>query len=165
VRRPHAPGCGGNHGYEDDYEFVHVDADGAQLNGAHRYELRLAAMPPVDAFWSLTMYNVPEFVLVDNPIDRYSIGDRTPGLHVAVPAFGPENALFAPNSWLFGLQPVPGPAGVVPVDPVAAVRAIHCATWVCLRDVAEPNCTLASLGHPTAAGARAYFEAIRPYLG
>ena len=40
-------------------------------------------MPPVDAFWSLTMYNVPEFLLVENPIDRYSIGDRTPGLQIA----------------------------------------------------------------------------------
>jgi Protein of unknown function (DUF1214) len=39
-------------------------------------------MPPVDAFWSLTMYDVPKFLLVSNPIDRYSIGDRTPGLHV-----------------------------------------------------------------------------------
>jgi hypothetical protein len=38
-------------------------------------------MPPVDAFWSLTMYSVPKFLLVANPIDRYSIGDRTPGLH------------------------------------------------------------------------------------
>jgi hypothetical protein len=40
-------------------------------------------MPPVDAFWSLTMYSVPKFRLVSNPINRYSIGDRTPGLHVA----------------------------------------------------------------------------------
>jgi hypothetical protein len=44
----------GNHGYEADYEIVYVDADGEQLNGAHRYELRLDAIPPVDAFWSLT---------------------------------------------------------------------------------------------------------------
>lgn len=27
------------------------------------------------------MYDVPDFYLVANPIDRYSIGDRTPGLH------------------------------------------------------------------------------------
>ncbi|MBS0362794.1 MAG: DUF1254 domain-containing protein [Proteobacteria bacterium] len=39
--------------------------------------------PPVDAFWSLTVYEItPEGqgFLVDNPIDRYAIGDRTPGL-------------------------------------------------------------------------------------
>jgi hypothetical protein len=40
-------------------------------------------MPPVDAFWSLTMYDVPKFLLVSNSIDRYSIGDRTPGLQGA----------------------------------------------------------------------------------
>ena len=76
-------GLFGNHGCEADYEIVYVDADGEQLNGAHRYELRLDAMPPVDAFWSLTMYSVPKFLLVANSIDRYSIGDRTPGLSVA----------------------------------------------------------------------------------
>ena len=76
-------GLWGNHGYEANYELVSVDGDGEQLNGSHSYELRLDSMPPVDAFWSLTMYNVPKFLLVDNPIDRYSIGDRTPGLQVA----------------------------------------------------------------------------------
>ena len=34
----------------------------------------------MDAFWSLTMYDVLDFYLVANPIDRYSTGDRTPGL-------------------------------------------------------------------------------------
>jgi hypothetical protein len=29
------------------------------------------------------MYDLPHYYLVDNPIDRYSIGDRTPGLHYA----------------------------------------------------------------------------------
>ncbi len=73
-------GLWGNHGYEADYEIVWNDADGDQLNGAHRYELHLPVAPPVDAFWSLTMYDVPDFYLVANPIGRYSIGDRTPGL-------------------------------------------------------------------------------------
>ena len=39
--------------------------------------------PPCEAFWSLTMYDAQEFFLVPNPIDRYSIGDRTRGLHAA----------------------------------------------------------------------------------
>jgi hypothetical protein len=41
--------------------------------------------PPVDAFWSLTMYEylpTKQHFLTDNPIDRYSIGDRTPGLKI-----------------------------------------------------------------------------------
>ena len=76
-------GLYGNHGYEANYEFAYVDAAGEPLNGSNRYELRLEAMPPVDAFWSLTMYSVPRFLLVANPINRYSIGDRTPGLRFA----------------------------------------------------------------------------------
>jgi hypothetical protein len=73
-------GLWGNHGYEADYEAIWIDGDGNQLDGSNNYELRLDTTPPVDAFWSLTMYNVPKFYLVANPIQRYSIGDRTPGL-------------------------------------------------------------------------------------
>jgi hypothetical protein len=74
-------GLWGNHGYEAYYAFVWTDGDGQPLDGSSRYELRLEQLPPVDAFWSLTMYDVPDFYLVANPIDRYSIGDRTPSLH------------------------------------------------------------------------------------
>ncbi|MEZ4597704.1 MAG: DUF1254 domain-containing protein [Chloroflexota bacterium] len=73
-------GLWGNHGYEANYGAIWKDADGQPLDGANRYELRLPADMPVVAFWSLTMYDVPEFYLVANAIDRYSIGDRTPGL-------------------------------------------------------------------------------------
>ena len=44
------------------------------------YVLRFDQDPPVDAFWSITMYDLPDFYLVANPINRCSIGDRTPGL-------------------------------------------------------------------------------------
>jgi hypothetical protein len=70
----------GNHGYEAAYSQVYVDADGDELTGARNYTLTFTQTPPVDAFWSITMYDLPEFYLVDNPIDRYSIGDRTQGL-------------------------------------------------------------------------------------
>jgi hypothetical protein len=65
------------------YPMAEVDAQGQPLDGsAHRYELRFApgAGPQVDAFWSLTMYRKSTCLLVENPIARYSIGDRTPGL-------------------------------------------------------------------------------------
>jgi hypothetical protein len=81
-------GLWGNHGYEAYYAFVWTDEDGQPLHGANRYELRLESPPPVDAFWSLTMYDVPDFYLVANPIDRYSIGDRTPGLQT-----GPDGSV------------------------------------------------------------------------
>lgn len=76
-------GLWGNHAYEAFYAQVFDDADGRQLNGAHRYELRFETLPPVDAFWSLTMYDTPDYFLVANALGRYSIGDRTPGLHYA----------------------------------------------------------------------------------
>ena len=58
---------------------------GRMFSGDGPYVLRFPgnAQPPVDAFWSLTMYEAtPEgqFFLVENPLGRYSIGDRTPGL-------------------------------------------------------------------------------------
>lgn len=76
-------GLWGDHGYEANCEIVWVDADGHQLHGANRYELRLETPPPVDAFWSLTMYDAEKFYLVANPLHRYSIGDRTPGLKIS----------------------------------------------------------------------------------
>ena len=81
-------GLWGNHGYEAVYEIVYVDADNQPLDSDHRYELALPQTPPVDAFWSLTMYDVPEFYLVANAINRYAIGDRTPGLQ-----YGPDGSL------------------------------------------------------------------------
>ncbi|MEU3482062.1 DUF1254 domain-containing protein [Streptomyces sp. NPDC033754] len=48
----------------------------------HAYTVRFppGRLPPARFFWSATMYRLPERLLVDNEIDRYSIGDRTPGL-------------------------------------------------------------------------------------
>jgi hypothetical protein len=76
-------GLWGNHGYEAVYSVIYTDADGELLDAEHAYELTFSPAPPVDAFWSLTMYDNDKYYLVENPIDRYSIGDRTPGLQVA----------------------------------------------------------------------------------
>jgi hypothetical protein len=73
-------GLWGNHGYEAAYPVTYTDADGDRLDGRNRYALRFDQDPPVDAFWSITMYDLPGFYLVANPINRYSIGNRTPGL-------------------------------------------------------------------------------------
>jgi hypothetical protein len=64
------------------YPLCEVDAEGRPLDGRERYELHFAPgqAPQVDAFWSMTMYRRRDCLLVENPIDRYSIGDRTPGL-------------------------------------------------------------------------------------
>lgn len=62
-----------------------ADQDRHPLSGQHRYEVRFpaGALPPVELFWSITMYDLPARLLVANPIDRYSIGDRTPDLVTA----------------------------------------------------------------------------------
>jgi hypothetical protein len=52
-------------------------------DAAYRLSFEKGKFPPVDAFWSLTMYEVTDekqAFLTRNPINRYSIGDRTPGL-------------------------------------------------------------------------------------
>ena len=63
------------------YAMGDFDADKQPLHGHHRYQLRFEPgdLPPVDAFWSITMYDADRF-LVANPLQRFSIGDRTPGL-------------------------------------------------------------------------------------
>jgi hypothetical protein len=73
-------GLWGNHGYEAAYAMTWTDADGQTLTGADEYDLTLSPPPPVGAFWSVTMYSLPDYYLVGNEIDRYSIGDRTSGL-------------------------------------------------------------------------------------
>lgn len=73
-------GLWGNHGYEAYYPTIFEDDTGQQLNGAYKYAIHFDELPPADAFWSITMYDSPRFRLIDNPISRYSIGDRTPGL-------------------------------------------------------------------------------------
>ena len=57
------------------YPVLSTDADGAPLLGADKYTLTFepGQLPPVNAFWSVTMYKLPESLLVDNPINRYLI--------------------------------------------------------------------------------------------
>ncbi|MEI8018589.1 MAG: DUF1254 domain-containing protein [Schlesneria sp.] len=66
-------GIYGNSKQEAIYPIYTVDDGGTPLHGSNRYTLRFAAgeLPPVDAFWSLTMYQLPESLLVANPLDRY----------------------------------------------------------------------------------------------
>ena len=54
-------GIWGNSKQEAMYPAYRVDADRQELTGANRYTLRFApgTLPPVNAFWSLTMYELP----------------------------------------------------------------------------------------------------------
>jgi hypothetical protein len=65
------------------YLSMPADDEGTPLDGStSTYTLTFTReqMPPVDYFWSITMYKLPQRLLVDNPIDRYSIGSATTGL-------------------------------------------------------------------------------------
>ncbi len=76
-------GIFGNVAQQSVYLSVPTDADGNLLDGSRAsYTLTFAPddFPPVDYFWSITMYQLPERLLVENPIQRYSIGSSTPGL-------------------------------------------------------------------------------------
>lgn len=68
---------------EAEYFSTYEDGEGNLLDGSNAYRLHFDAdqIPPTlpGGFWSITMYG-PDFQLVKNPINRFSIGDRTPGL-------------------------------------------------------------------------------------
>ena len=66
----------GNSKEEAMYPVYTVDETGQKLDAAqNRYTLRFAPgqLPPVNAFWSLTMYELPSRLLVPNPLNRYLI--------------------------------------------------------------------------------------------
>jgi hypothetical protein len=73
-------GLYGNDSEEAYYPLANTDGSGEPLNGTkHAYVIRFDEdeIPPVEAFWSMTMYGLPDQLMVENRIDRYSIGDRS----------------------------------------------------------------------------------------
>jgi hypothetical protein len=107
-------GIYGNSGAEAEYVGGFVDADGQPVDASkHRYTLHFAqgGLPPNDAFWSLTMYDGKDQLLVANSLKRYLINsamesqlkpDADGGitLYVQSQSPGPEkesNWLPAPN--------------------------------------------------------------------
>ena len=68
-------GIYGNSKEEALYPVYFLDSTGQKPDGAHRYTLHFAAgeLPPVNAFWSVTMYELPASLLVANPLNRYLI--------------------------------------------------------------------------------------------
>lgn len=93
-------GWGANVPAEAVYPVAVADADGDPLDGTNLYRIRFAAdaLPPVGAFWSLTLYG-PDRFLFDNAQRRFALGDRSPGL-----AYEADGAL---ELWI-GDTPPPG---------------------------------------------------------
>ena len=121
------------------YWTTKVDATGQTLSGQHHYIMHFPAgqLPPNHAFWSLTMGTAQNH-FVDNPINRYSVGDRSglvPNADGSVdiyiqnvaPAGRQSNWLPAPNGafilWLRVYLPDASViAGNYQVPPVGAAR-------------------------------------------
>lgn len=111
-------GLYGNDAVEAVYPFTRADAKGEVLDGSkHSYTITFPAgqLPPVNAFWSVTMYDGKSQFLVQNPINRYLINspmlsgmkrNRDGSLTLYVQSKSPGKALEsnwlpAPNDTIF----------------------------------------------------------------
>ncbi len=77
------PYLGGNGEKEAMYPLRYTDSKGDVLMGEKSYTLTFASAPPVDAFWSVTVYDAQDKLLTANPISRFKVGTDTPGLVTA----------------------------------------------------------------------------------
>ena len=68
-------GIYGNNAEEAMYPATRKDSTGKALDGINNYTLTFPAgqLPPVNAFWSITMYDGKTQFLIKNPINRYLI--------------------------------------------------------------------------------------------
>jgi len=73
-------GLGGHQAIEN-RSYMARSAEGRPVDGSRTVQLHFGrdSLPPCNGFWSLTAYG-PDLYLIENEMDRWSIGDRTPGL-------------------------------------------------------------------------------------
>jgi hypothetical protein len=142
-------GIYGNDAEEATYPLAHHDSDGQTLDGSkHNYTLTFTAgqLPPVTAFWSVTMYDGKTQLLIENPINRYLInspmlpgmktnadGSLTLYIQNKLPGTDKEaNWLPAPDGAIYLVMrlywPKPEPPSILPVgqgtwQPPAIVKA------------------------------------------
>jgi len=72
-----AIGLGANRPQDAVYPTSEVDADGKPYSGSNKYVLHFpkGQLPPVNGFWSLTMYDSTYF-FVANPLNRFTLSQR-----------------------------------------------------------------------------------------
>jgi len=94
---------------ESTYAAKVFDDAGQPLSGAKRYALRLKPeqIPPAGAFWSLIAYDLQTMQMIENPLRRYSFGDRTPGAK--------RNSDGSLDIWIQQHQPAEGTSNWLPV--------------------------------------------------
>jgi hypothetical protein len=76
------PYLGGNGEREAMYATRYTDSENAPLIGTNSYVIRFKKAPPVGAFWSVTIYNAEDKMLVKNDMNRFKVGGDTRGLKV-----------------------------------------------------------------------------------
>lgn len=96
---------------ESIYPAAVMDNRGELFTGKRSYRIRFEAgkLPPVDAFWSITPYDLATAKLVDNAIGRYQFGDRTKGAKL-----GKDGSL---TITLSSTQPKEGKSNWLPTPP------------------------------------------------
>jgi hypothetical protein len=108
-----ANGLGANVLEDASYPSAFADADGRPLEASERYAIHFEPrqLPPVRAFWSLTLYNDRQF-FADNPLGRYALGDRDPlafnrdgSLDLFIQRQSPE------DQWISNWLPAPASGG------------------------------------------------------
>ncbi len=128
-------GLYGNDAVEATYPFTRIDATGEKLDGSkNKYTITFPAgqLPPVNAFWSITMYDGKSQFLIKNPINRYLINspmlpemkknaDGSLTLYVQKDSPGADkepNWLPAPNDAIYLVMrlywPKPEPPSILP---------------------------------------------------
>ncbi|WAW09471.1 DUF1254 domain-containing protein [Oxalobacter vibrioformis] len=91
-----------------------LDSEFKVLNGANHYTIRFEKdkLPPANAFWSLTMYELPGQLLVDNPVKRYTVDSTMVSNMVTDPADGSVTIFIQKDSP--GSEPMPKAAETAP---------------------------------------------------
>ncbi|WP_430430800.1 DUF1254 domain-containing protein [Oceanicaulis sp.] len=71
-------GLGANRAEDAIYPNTDIDGEGALLTGDHAYQIRFESdqIPPVDAFWSITVYDAQGY-LIETPSGRYAVHSQS----------------------------------------------------------------------------------------
>jgi hypothetical protein len=124
-------GLGANPPEDAVYPVLLADSDGDPIDGGHDYTIHFDAdaLPPVDAFWSITMYDSEGFQAA-NELNRFAIGDRDPL------SYNPDGSLDifishanpGPDHVANWLPAPPGPLGIT-MRLYAPKREVLNGTW------------------------------------
>ena len=74
------PYLGGQGEKEAMYPIRFIDSDNQPVTGTNSYKIHFDKEPPVNSFWSLTLYDANNKLFCDNELDRYKFSRESKGL-------------------------------------------------------------------------------------